>query len=94
MREQLRGLEEKYLDLEAKLSNPEIVSDPALYQKYARQHAKLTEIVTVYREYRKNRKSTTRTGKPPGMGPIRNWRIWPGPRQRNWSRSWPPMNSV
>lgn len=76
MREQLRGLEEKYLDLEAKLSNPEIVSDPALYQKYARQHAKLTEIVTVYREYREKQKiydedrETARDGTDPELADM------------------------
>lgn len=87
MREQLRGLEEKYLDLEAKLSNPEIVSDPALYQKYARQHAKLTEIVTVYREYRKNRNLRRGPGNRPGWdrsgtggyGPGRGSGIGAGP---------------
>ncbi|XOQ52067.1 MAG: Peptide chain release factor 1 [Succiniclasticum sp.] len=56
MLEQLQGLEEKYLDLEARLSDPEVISNPALYQKYARQHAKLTDIVTAYREYQANKK--------------------------------------
>ena len=33
MLEKLHGVEEKYLDLEAKLSDPEVVSDPKEYQK-------------------------------------------------------------
>ena len=49
MLEKLDGVEEKYLDLEARLSDPDIVSDPAQYMKYARAHAALEEIVTVYR---------------------------------------------
>ena len=51
MLEKLHGVEEKYLDLEAKLSDPDVVSDPEQYLKYAKAHAKLQEIVTVYREY-------------------------------------------
>ncbi len=55
MLEKLHGVEEKYLDLEAKLSDPDVVSDPKEYQKYAKAHAKLQEIVTVYREYKEQK---------------------------------------
>ena len=55
MLEKLHGVEEKYLDLEAKLSDPEVVSDPKEYQKYAKAHAKLQEIVNVYREYKEQK---------------------------------------
>ncbi len=55
MLDKLHGVEEKYLDLEARLSDPDIVSDPAQYMKYARDHAALEEIVTVYREYKEKK---------------------------------------
>ena len=55
MLEKLHGVEEKYLDLEAKLSDPDVVSDPKEYQKYAKAHAKLQEIVNVYREYKEQK---------------------------------------
>ena len=55
MLEKLHGVEEKYLDLEAKLSDPEVVSDPEQYLKYAKAHAKLQEIVNVYREYKEQK---------------------------------------
>lgn len=56
MLEKLQGVEEKYLDLEAKLSDPEIVSDPVRYTEYARAHAGMQELVSVYREYKAQRK--------------------------------------
>ena len=55
MLEKLHGVEEKYLDLEAKLSDPDVVSDPEQYLKYAKAHSKLQEIVTVYREYKEQK---------------------------------------
>ena len=55
MLDKLHGVEEKYLDLEARLSDPDIVFDPAQYMKYARAHAALEEIVTVYREYKEKK---------------------------------------
>ena len=55
MLEKLHGVEEKYLDLEAKLSDPDVVSDPKEYQKYAKAHTKLQEIVNVYREYKEQK---------------------------------------
>lgn len=56
MLEQLHNLEEKYLDLEAKLSDPAVVADPDQYMKYARNHAELGEIVAVFREYKAKKK--------------------------------------
>ena len=56
MLEQLHNLEEKYLDLEAKLSDPAVVADPDQYMKYARSHAELGEIVAVFREYKAKKK--------------------------------------
>lgn len=52
MFEKLREIEEHYEELTRLLSDPAVIADPAAYQKYARSHAGLTEIVSVYREYR------------------------------------------
>lgn len=51
MYENLAVFEDRYLELEKDLMNPEILNDPNLYQKTAKEHADLTEIVTKYREY-------------------------------------------
>ncbi len=56
MLEKLHGVEEKYLDLEAKLSDPDVVSDPKEYQKYAKAQTKLHESVNEYRN-ENNKKS-------------------------------------
>jgi peptide chain release factor 1 len=52
MLEKLAQLEAKYDELTEKLSDPEIIADPQQFQKIAKAHADLEEIVTVYREYR------------------------------------------
>jgi peptide chain release factor 1 len=51
--DKLQDLEDRYLDLEAKISDPSVIADQAAWQKYTRAHAKLTEVVTAYREYRR-----------------------------------------
>lgn len=55
MLDKLRVLEDKYMDLEAKISDPEIIADQTLWQKYTKAHSKLTDVVTTYREYRDKR---------------------------------------
>jgi peptide chain release factor 1 len=52
MLEKLQSLDDKYQELNEQLSQPEIISDQARYQKYAKAHSDLTEIVTAYREYK------------------------------------------
>ena len=52
MLEKLQALEERYIHLEGLLSNPETMNDMATWQKNTKTHAKLTEIVTKYREYK------------------------------------------
>ncbi|WP_337438672.1 peptide chain release factor 1, partial [Acidaminococcus fermentans] len=51
--DKLQDLEDRYLDLEAKISDPEVIARQEEWLKYTKAHAKLTEIVTVYREYKK-----------------------------------------
>ncbi|HHP7233118.1 MAG TPA: peptide chain release factor 1 [Desulfobacterales bacterium] len=53
MFEKLDGVEARYQELEALLSNPEIVRDQSAYQKYVREHADIGKIVDVYRDYRR-----------------------------------------
>src|SRR3954451_13470752 len=52
MFEHLENTEAKYNELSAALSSPEIVSDSARYQKTAKAHAELSNIVEKYREYK------------------------------------------
>ncbi len=52
MLEKLQALEDKYLDLEHKISDPEIIADQAEWLKCTKAHARLAEIVAAYREYK------------------------------------------
>lgn len=47
----LKGVEERFKQLEALLSDPKVLQDRAAYQKYAREHSELADIVTVFRSY-------------------------------------------
>ncbi|MEQ8161493.1 MAG: peptide chain release factor 1 [Smithellaceae bacterium] len=49
----LRDIELRYRELEGQLSDPQIVSKPNLYQKYAKEHSDLTELVDAIRRYEK-----------------------------------------
>lgn len=52
MLEKLASLELKYNELTDQLSNPEIITDQSKFQKYAKAHSDLSEVVSVYKEYR------------------------------------------
>lgn len=52
MLERLAQLEDKYQDLTEKLSDPEIIADHQQFQKLAKAHAELEEVVNVYKEYK------------------------------------------
>ena len=52
MLDKLQALEDRYLDLEAKISDPEVIADQTNWLKATKAHAKLVPIVTAYREYR------------------------------------------
>ena len=49
MFDKLLGVEERFIEVEKHLSDPEIVNDRNAYQTYVREHAELNKIVTVYR---------------------------------------------
>jgi len=48
----IQEIEERYSELEKKLSNPEIIKDLRTYQKLAKEHSHLAPIVEAYRKYR------------------------------------------
>ncbi len=51
MRDKLEKLIEAYADLEAKLGDPEVVSDPKEYARLAKEHSNQAELVACAREY-------------------------------------------
>jgi peptide chain release factor 1 len=50
--EKLDQLDARYQEMTQELSTPEVVTDSARFQKLAKQHAELEEIVTKHREFR------------------------------------------
>lgn len=52
MFDKLKGVEERYIELERRLSDPEVMKDMAAYQNHAREHAELGRVVDAFREYR------------------------------------------
>src|SRR5215471_7028681 len=50
--EKLDQLDARYQEMTTELSSPEVVSDSARFQKLAKQHAELEEIVTKHREFK------------------------------------------
>jgi peptide chain release factor 1 len=55
MFERLESVEQRFVQLEAILSNPETLSDQKLYQQTAREHSELASIVDEFRHYKKIR---------------------------------------
>jgi len=51
--EKLDQLDSRYEEMTQQLSSPEVVGDSARFQKIAKQHAELEEIVTKHREYKR-----------------------------------------
>lgn len=51
--EKLEALEEKYADLEKKISDPEVIADQESWRKYCKESSDLTPIIEKYHEYRK-----------------------------------------
>ena len=52
MFDKLKGVEERFVEIEKLLSDPAIVTDREAYQKYSREHADLSKIVSAFRVYR------------------------------------------
>jgi peptide chain release factor 1 len=49
----LKEIEARYRELEQLLSDPAVVGKPGVYQKYAKEHSDLSELIETYREYDK-----------------------------------------
>lgn len=55
MFDKLKFVEEKYVDLNEKISDPEVINDQAIWQKYMKEHAEIEPVVLKYREYMKTK---------------------------------------
>jgi peptide chain release factor 1 len=53
--DKLRDIEIRYKELEGQLSDPKVVSKQGVYQKYAKEHSDLSELVEIIRKYEKVR---------------------------------------
>ncbi len=56
MFDKLKGVEERFIELEKLLSDPEIVNDRETYQRYIIEHADLSKIVEIFRLYKQTLK--------------------------------------
>ena len=56
MFEKLAEVEERYVSLEERLADPELVKDMQEYQRVAKAHSELSEVVAKWREYQRARK--------------------------------------
>lgn len=54
MHEKLKGIEEKYIEIEKRMTLPEVYSDVASYTMLAKQLKEISPLVLVYRQYRKH----------------------------------------
>ncbi len=51
--EKLQAVENKFMDLEQRISDPEVIARQQEWQKLTRQHASMTETIEAFREYKK-----------------------------------------
>ncbi len=47
----VKEIEERYIELEADLGDPEVVRNQKVYQTYAKEHSMLTPIITAFRKH-------------------------------------------
>jgi peptide chain release factor 1 len=59
--DKLTEIERRYEELTAELGRPEVLADQVAYQKAAKTHADLTEVVEKYREWKKIQQSLAET---------------------------------
>ena len=52
MLEKLQAVEDKFLELESLISDPDVIADMSRWQKYSKEHASLAPIVEKFREYK------------------------------------------
>ena len=94
--DKLQALEDRYIDLEAKISDPSVISDQAQWQKYTKAHAKLTDVVETYRAYQKLQKTYDDDQALLEMGESDEELAASGQRKNegNWPRSWKTMKAA
>ncbi|TYO96541.1 peptide chain release factor 1 [Desulfallas thermosapovorans DSM 6562] len=51
--DKLESLEKKYEELSELIADPKVMEDQGRWQQYVKSHAELSEVVTVYRQYKK-----------------------------------------
>lgn len=51
--QKLKDMEEKYYRLNKLLTDPQVIKDPKLLQKYSKQQKQIEEIINMWREYQK-----------------------------------------
>ena len=59
--DKLAEIERKYEELTAQLGDPDVLADQSLYQKTAKAHSELSEVVEKYREWKSIRKGLEET---------------------------------
>jgi peptide chain release factor 1 len=59
--EKLQEVEDRYEDLAGKLADPNVWGDPKEYQRLAKAHSDLSELVETYREYKRVRQEKADT---------------------------------
>jgi len=52
MLDKLEGVENRFLELEQMLGDPNVLKDRGAFQKLSREHAELSRVVSVYRDYK------------------------------------------
>ena len=52
MFDQLLGVENRFVEIEKRLSDPQVVQDRQAYEKYSREHAELSKVIGVFRNYK------------------------------------------
>ena len=57
MFDNLEEIEAKYIDLTAKISDPEVIADQENWRNYMKEHAALEPIVNKYREYKQTKQA-------------------------------------
>ena len=53
MRDKLQALEDKFLELEGRISDPAVMADMGEWQKLTKAHSKMAPVVEKFREYKK-----------------------------------------
>lgn len=53
MLDKLESLEKKYEELSELIADPKVMEDQSRWQQYVKSHSDLSEVVTVYRQYKK-----------------------------------------